>query len=371
MRAAVVPLVAVVATLAACSSGGSATTNSQAQAGTVQVSVNDCGQGWTATKAGTEQLTMHNTDLRAGEVQLIDPRSGAVFADVEPLGPGTSTSLRVSLSAGSYAWRCLMEDEAAITGTTVHLTGSAHGTTPGIVPVSQADLIPATRAYENYVKGQLPRLITLTDILRKDIQADRMGAAKKAWLPAHLQYERLGAAYDAFGDLDGAINGLPDGLPRGVRDVRWTGFHRIEYGLWHGQSKTDLVPYANVLAADVQALREHFAAAEIDPLQISIRAHEISENALQFELTGRTDYGSHSNLDTVRANLEGTAEALHILHSLLVPRYQQLPQVAQTLTAAEHDIDTHADHERLDADLGELCELLAPIASMLEPRKTS
>lgn len=371
MRAAVLPLALVAAaTLAACGTSGPAA-RPGVQSSTVQVSVNDCGAGWTSTRAGTEQLTVHNTDYRPGEAQLIDPKSGAVYADVEPLGPGTTVSLRVSLSAGSYAWRCLMEDESQITGSTVRVTGSAHGSTPGVVPVSQADLVPATRAYEAYVKGQLPRLVTLTDKLHTDITDGRLADARTDWLPAHLEYERLGAAYDAFGDLDGAINGLPDGLPGGVHDAKWTGFHRLEYGLWHGQSKVELTPYADFLARDVQALRHEFATTEIDPLQISIRAHEISENALQFELTGRTNFGSNSNLATVRANLEGTQAVLRIIHSLLVTRYKQLPQTQQLLATTEHDIDIHADHERIDSDLSELCELLAPIASMLEPRRTS
>jgi iron uptake system component EfeO len=333
--------------------------------------VNACGEGWTSTHAGVQRITVHNTDFRSGEVQLINPRTGAVYADVEPIGPSTFVPVRVSLSAGSYAWRCLMEDEPAITGATVHITGAAHGTTPGVVPVSQADLIPATRAYEKYVRGQIPRLITLTDTLRDDIVSGDLAKAKQDWLPAHLQYERLGAAYDAFGDLDGAINGLPSGLPGGVHDSKWTGFHRVEYGLWHGQSKTALKPYAEFLATDVRALRHQFATAELDPLQISIRAHEISENALQFELTGQTNFGSNSNLATVRANLEGTAEVLRILHGLLAPRFKALPQVQRALDGAEHDIDTHADHERIDADVSELCEQLAPIASILEPRRTS
>jgi iron uptake system component EfeO len=333
--------------------------------------VNACGQGWTDARAGAQRITVHNTDFRAGEAQLINPRTGAVYADVEPIGPGTSVPVRVSLSAGSYAWRCLMEDEPAITGATVHVTGSVKGSTPGVVPVSQADLIPATRAYEKYVRGQLPRLITLTDALRDDIVGGYLTTARRDWLPAHLQYERLGAAYDAFGELDGAINGLPSGLPGGVHDAKWTGFHRVEYGLWHGQSKTELKPYADFLATDVRALRHQLATTELDPLQISIRAHEISENALQFELTGQTNFGSDSNLATVRANLEGTAEVLRILKGLLVARYEALPQVDHALDGAEHDIDTHADRERIDADLGELCELLAPIASILEPRRTS
>ena len=103
---------------------------------------------------------------------------------------------------------------------------------------------------------------------------------------------------------------------------------------------------------------------------MSIRAHEISENALQFELTGRTDFGSHSEYDTVAANLDGTQEVLDLLRPLIAPRYPQLAQVEQQIQETGTDLAAHADHERIDADVSELCELLAPVASILEPRTT-
>lgn len=60
------------------------------------------------------------------------------------------------------------------------------------------------------------------------VNLPRLGAAREAWLPAHLAYERLGAAYGASGDLDGTIDGGPEGLPDGVHDKGFTGFHRVE-----------------------------------------------------------------------------------------------------------------------------------------------
>ena len=38
--------------------------------------------------------------------------------------------------------------------------------------------------------------------LAADVRGGNLGAARTAWLTAHLTYERLGAAYDAFGDFD-------------------------------------------------------------------------------------------------------------------------------------------------------------------------
>jgi iron uptake system component EfeO len=347
----------------------------------IQVSVSRCGTGWVDPKPGVQHLDLVNGDTRAGEVMLADATTGAVFADVEPLGPGTSKSLDVDLGSGRYVVRCAMEDENVVTGPTVTIPGHAKGTTPGVLPVTQADMIAPTKAYEAYVRGQLPTLLQLTRALDQAIEAGNLAVARTAWLPAHLEYERLGAAYDAFGDLDGAINGLPDGLPGGIDDPDWTGFHRVEYGLWHGATASSLRAPTARLLSDVGELSTEFAAAQIAPLDVSIRAHEITENALQFELTGRTDFGSHSNLATVRANLDGTRSVLALLRPLLTPRYAHLDQVGTDITRSQSDIDavhsaplatlTTAQRERIDADISELSEELAPVASILEPRRSS
>ena len=119
--------------------------------------------------------------------------------------------------------------------------------------------------------------------LARATAAGNLGEARRLWLAAHAGYERLGAAYDAFGDLDGVINGRPSGLPRGGRDPDFTGFHRVELALWHPEttSPSERRRQAEVLADAVSDLRDELANAQLDPLTFSIRAHEIAENLLQ------------------------------------------------------------------------------------------
>ena len=351
----------------------------------VAVSVGQCGAGWKTSTAGLQHFTLVNTDTRSGEVSLTDARTGAVYADVEPLGPGTSDPLTITLAAGSYRFVCSMEDEDTIPGGTATVTGNLP---PGetavrpVKPVTQADLIPATLAYTKYVRAHIPGLISQVNALDAAVRNRNRAAAQRAWLAGHLEYERLGAAYDAFGDLDGEINGLP----AGPNDHDWTGFHLVEQGLWHGAPVASVRPAADALTDAVRKLQQQMATAQIDPLQISIRAHEITENALQFELTGRTDFGSNSNLATVRANLEGTATVLDLIKPLLTGRYAQWPQTQGALQRAQADIAvlagaggslpalgglSRAQRERIDSDISELSERLAPIASILEPRRAS
>ena len=168
-------------------------------------------------------------------------------------------------------------------------------------------------------------------------------------------------------------------------DKSFTGFHRVEYGLWHGAAATALGPQVTALLHAVDGLVANFAHQQIDPTEVAIRAHEITENTVQFELTGETDFGSGSNLATAQANLDGTREVLSLLTPLLARRYPALPELNAALARATSDLDaqhragrwtpladlTTSARERIDADFGELTELLAPVASICEPRRTS
>jgi iron uptake system component EfeO len=378
--------------LSACGHGShpGAAATVQSRQSRISVSVNQCGSGWTDIKPGQQDFLLQNTDTRAGEVLLTDAVSAKVFADVEPLGPGTTTPLSITLGSGKYAFRCAMEDTATVVGPTVTVPGSVKQPVAPISSVTENDLIAVTQKYEAYVKSQIPTLIKLTDQLSTQVKGGELAAARAAWLPAHLEYERLGAAYDAFGDLDASINETPNGLPGRIKDKDWTGFHRIEYGLWHSESPASLTPQTKALSTAVHGLASQFATAQIDPLDVSIRAHEITENAVQFELTGETDFGSHTNLATVRANLDGTQAVLGIIRPVLAGRDSQLPALTTELSRAEADLDRlHPgrsegssgwpaltdlpirDREQINADLSELSELLAPIASILEPRRAS
>lgn len=346
----------------------------------VQVSPGGCGAGWTRPHTGLQVFDLTNTGITPADAYVEDAATGAVLAEVEGLAPGGTQPMPVRLGAGRYTFFCLAQDAEGVAGPTVPVRGTGGGG-PAVVPVTQHDLIPPTLAYQAWVARQLPSLASAVDTLKAAVDQGDLAAARTAWLPAHLDYERLGAAYGTFGDLDGSINGSTKGLPDGVSDPGFTGFHRLEYGLWHGQSAAVLRPVAARLAADVAALRKQWATQQMDPLQLGLRAHEIVENTIQFELTARTDYGSASNLATAQANLAGTAEALSLLRPLLVPRMPALARVdaAMAATAAEltrlggvplASLST-ADRERLNAEFGELVSELAPVAAVCDVRRTS
>jgi hypothetical protein len=52
--------------------------------------------------------------------------------------------------------------------------------------------------------------------------------------------------------------GRPNGLPEGVNDPGFTGFHRVEYALWHNQSVTSLISVTSRLDGYVHGLQQAF-----------------------------------------------------------------------------------------------------------------
>jgi high-affinity iron transporter len=245
------------------------------------------------------------------------------------------------------------------------------------------DLQTPVRAYTAWVDSQLPKLLADCRTLDADVASGDLAAAKQEWLTAHLDYERLGAAYNAFGDFDGEIDGMANGLPSGTSDSSWSGFFATEYALWHGAPAPKIHTLTKSLVSNVAALQQDFPSEEIDPGDLPLRSHEILENALRFQLTGIADYGSGTTLATINANTQGTAELLSILSplieradpQLLASAREGLSVLQQALTADSNGATwlpvsslSTAQRQRLDADLGQLLETLSGVPALLFSR---
>lgn len=339
-----------------------------------------CGTDWPRPHGGDQTLTVHNASTASMEVQLVDPATHGVYAEVEQLGPGTSRPMRVVLAAGTYAFTCFPDGADAETGPSVTISGGPARGTPAVLPVGENDLLAAVRTYRKQVLAGLGGLAGNVTALRAAVRSGDRGRARAAWLTAQMAYGRLGAAYGTFGDLADAIDGLPAGT---ATDPGFTGLRRVEYGLWHDEPLPVTAKVTDRLATDVARLRAGFAQERTDPNDLPLRAHEILENALQFELTGDADQGSGTGLATLSANLDGTAGVLNAIAPVLRPRYPEWAHVVAELAATKRLVDTQhvggrwtpppaltiADHERLDGSLGQLLEDLAPIAAAGEVRR--
>ena len=332
----------------------------------VEVGSSECGAGWGGGAAGPTTFALWNNAPFSLEVYLQEPSSGRIYLDVEYLGVGATRSVTVTLAPGRYRFVCAATELDPVGGATVDVTGTYDGpTTPGVLPVTTDDLTVPILRYQRWVRSRLPALSRQVTRLATDLHHGRVGDAKRDWLTAHLTYETLGAAYDAFGDYD-----------------QEDAFGQIEGMLWHGRAARAIYPHAKQMIAGVARLRADFGTRlAMAPIDMGLRAHEILENALQFELTGTSDHGSHTELATIDANIDGTRKALAVLRGVLVPRDPDLPATNRWLDRLQRLVRSHhtkkgwtplgrlsdAERQQLNATMSQTLEYLSEVAVITDP----
>jgi iron uptake system component EfeO len=274
---------ALAAGLAACGSGGGP---GGGQSNVITVSSSKCGGAWSVSGPGWHTLQISNQGTGGAEIDLVNPANGAVYAEIENSGPATVNPISIDLGSGRCALLCLFSDYGPLLGSTVTVGGHAAGT-PAVLPVTYDDLIPLAKKYAAEEESAIKVLASQTATLAAAVRHGNLATARRDWLTAHRQYETLGDAYDAFGNFDSEIDGRAD--PVGVTSPKWTGFFRLEYGLWHGQSLASLAPVANALNGYVGQLATWWPTQEVPLADLGRRAHEVIENALEFQLTGHDE----------------------------------------------------------------------------------
>jgi high-affinity iron transporter len=335
--------------------------------------------------AGTQTITVTNNSGLAGEVNL-DNSAGAVVGELETIGPGTSAPLTATLGAGTYTFRCLMGSLAATLSQPVTIsagTGETIAAPVAVKPVTVSDLTPPNKLYQGYAAGQLAGLATTVTAIQADLRHGNIPQAKRDWLTAQLDWERVGASYDSFGDLGLAVDGLPDGLPGGVSDKGFTGLHRIEYGLWHGQPAAELLPVADTLAKNVATVEKNLTSDDLagDPTQLPLRAHEIIEDALRDHLSAIDDEGAGAAYAMTYTDTQVDKVVLGYLANLIDERKPGLVATADSQLAALQSalLATKAggqwqsltavsleQRQQVNAATGALLETLASVPDLLE-----
>jgi high-affinity iron transporter len=380
------PALAAGAIITALPSASSAST----AAVTVTITRNGCAPGWTAATAGTQTFTVDNQSGMPGEINL-DDASGDIVAEIETIGPGTNAQLNATLYGGTYVFKCFMGSLPATVSQPVQVAaGHAAAASPirgsavAIKPVTVSELAGPNKEYQAYAARQLASLAQAVTRIQADLRGNDLAAAKQDWLTAQLDWERVGASYDSFGNLGLAVDGLPDGLPDGVSDKNFTGLHRLEYGLWNGQSAATLLPVAATLASDVAVVQQNLTSANLagDPANLPIRTHEILEDALRDHLSGIDDQGGGAAFAETYADVQVTTAVLGYLAPLINARQPGLPDIADDqldiLNAAllatrvngrweSLGTASQAAREQVDAAIDAVLETLSAVPDLLEP----
>jgi high-affinity iron transporter len=226
-------------------------------------------------------------------------------------------------------------------------------------PIAPSAFDAPIAAYRRYAEGWAARLAVALPSLRGTLAGGGRAASERAWAVAYSDYLHLGAVYGLLpGTLDARIDGMPHQLPGAPGDGQgssFSGLHRIEYGLWTGASPRSLVPWATQLERDVVTLRRVLPSVAIDPLDYTLRAHEILEDAQRDLLSGTDVQWSGAGVLGTAAGLAATQEVIATLTPLLQGRDSALGEAESWLPRLQAVLNRlRADHHGSYPSLGQL-----------------
>ncbi|MEV7790438.1 iron uptake system protein EfeO [Streptomyces sp. NPDC087512] len=311
MRAARLSVVTAVATAAALTAVTGCTEKSAAKDGDHVVSVtatdDSCEVSAKEFPAGHVELAIENKGSKVTEVYLLFP-DDRVVTERENIGPGTKQRVTAEVKAGDYRIAC----KPGMKGKGIRQDVKATG---GTAAKRDPRLDEAVAAYRQYVQQQADETLPKAEAFAAAVRAGDLEAAKKAYAPSRIGWERTEPVAESFGDIDPKVDVREDGLEEGQDPATdWTGWHRLEKALWQGKKIGDREKQlAATLVTDLKDWQKRVGTADITPTSMANGAKELLDEVATGKVTGEEERYSHTDLVDFKANVEGAEKSYELL----------------------------------------------------------
>ncbi len=179
------------------------------------------------------------------------------------------------------------------------------------------DLVEPLATYKLYVAEHTAKLVKDTGAFVDAIKVGDIEKAKSLYAPTRMTYEAIEPIAELFSDLDVSIDARADDYEKGEKDPAFTGFHRIEFGLWETDSTEGLDTYADKLLADVTDLDRRIADLTFPPETVVGGAAALMEEVAATKISGEEDRYSHTDLWDFKGNIDGSQKIFELVKPLL------------------------------------------------------
>ena len=294
---------------------------------TVTIHPHSCEPNALTVPAGFNSFRIVNASERAVEWEILD--DVLVVEERENIAPGLSQVINATLAPGDYAITCgLLSNPRG----TLHVTPTAASEASANARPSMVAFIGPLSEFRVYLSTQGTALIKAADALSLAIAAGDQQQAQALYIPAREAYQRLAPAAQRLAELDNAINARADYFEKREQDPGFTGFHRLEYGLFDQRSTQGLAPIARQLQANAVQLKQQLLAQSLPPEQlVSIVARTLHNLADSRANSGEEERYSHIDLNGFAANLQASRKVVDLLRPLLT---RKNPDLLHTLDSA-------------------------------------
>ncbi|NMZ37179.1 iron uptake system protein EfeO [Pseudomonas proteolytica] len=286
--------------------------------------------------AGRASFRIINRSDRAVEWEILD--GVLVVEERENIAPGLSQVINANLLPGDYAITCgLLSNPRG----TLQVTPTAESDAQAKAKPSMVAFIGPLSEFRVYLNSQGSALIKAVSAFEQAIAAGDLSQAQALYLPAREAYQRLAPAAQRLAELDNAINARADYFEKREQDPAFSGFHRLEYGLFAQHSLDGLAPIAQRLLSDVTALKQQLLAQSLPPEQlVSILVRNLNSLADVRAASGEEERYSHLDLNGFAANLAATRKVVELMRPLLTKSAADLlPGIDSAISAFAGQLD--------------------------------
>jgi len=241
--------------------------------------------------------------------------------------------------------------------------------------VSPLDLVQPIADYKVYVQENLDILVKDTKAFTDAVKAGDLEKAKELYPSSRVSYEKIEPIAELFADLDASIDSRADDHENGEKSEDFTGFHRIEYGLFAQNSTEGLAPIADKLYADVLELQKRVEDLTVPPEKVVGGAAALLEEVAATKISGEEDRYSHTDLWDFKANVDGAQKIVELFKPLLEKENPDLVKKVEANFKTVDDIlakykkgDGYESYDKLSDD--DRKALAGPVTTLAEDLST-
>ncbi len=305
-------------------------------AGTISVRVGDksCEPMDLTVPAGRSVFEIENASNRPIEWEILD--GVMVVEERENIAPGFEAQLTVRLKPGVYDITCglLSNPRGKLT-----VTASAHSEAERAKPPLKAFIGPLSE-YKVYLALQSGQMSQTTKVLASAVESGDIAEAKAAYAAARVAYRHVESVSGRIADIENAIDPIAAYLAGREQDHAFTGFHRIELGLFRENSTAGLKPIADKLALDAAVLRDRLKTVKFEPGDLAGSAAREARRLAEGPVVSGDSLYAGDDLSEFAAAVDGLEKPV----SLLLPLTGEaspdtLRAVNDAFAAARAEID--------------------------------
>lgn len=277
----------------------------------IEVNARTCTPMKLTLPSGFHSFEIHNRSDRPVEWEILD--GVMVVEERENIIPGMKAVLRAQLLPGNYEITCglLSNPRGSLT-----VTPSGHSQAVAQARPDNRAFIAMLSEYKVFLVLQSNAMIRGAQALQAAIRDGNLQKAREAYWQARLPYKRIELTGGRFADLAEKIDPVAAYLEKRENDAAFTGFHRIEYGLWAQNSVNGLEPVADRLLADLTALQDRLKSRKLTPDMLLRNVSAFLDRQAEGQILSGENAYSHLDLLDFAAKLEGVHKILTLLQPL-------------------------------------------------------